>query len=65
MKNLRMKAARAARNLSQQQLAELVGVSRQTINAIEKGDYNPTIRLCIDICRALDKTLDELFWPED
>ena len=65
MKNLRMKAARAARDLSQQQLADLAGVSRQTINAIEKGDYNPTIRLCIDICRALDKTLDELFWPED
>ena len=64
MKNLRMKAARAARNLSQQQLAELVGVSRQTINAIEKGDYNPTIRLCIAICHALDKTLDELFWEE-
>ena len=53
MKNLRMKAARAARNLSQQQLAELVGVSRQTINAIEKGDYNPTIHLCRAICRAL------------
>ena len=65
MTNLRMKAARAARNLSQQQLAELVGVSRQTINAIEKGDYNPTIRLCISICRALDKTLDELFWEEE
>ncbi|HAT82552.1 putative transcriptional regulator [Eubacterium pyruvativorans] len=65
MKNLRMKAARAAKDLSQQQLADLAGVSRQTINAIEKGDYNPTIRLCIDICRALDKTLDELFWPED
>ena len=65
MKNLRMKAARAARNLSQQQLAELVGVSRQTINAIEKGDYNPTIRLCISICRALGKTLDELFWAEE
>lgn len=65
MKNLRMKAARAARNLSQQQLAELVGVSRQTINAIEKGDYNPTIRLCISICRALGKTLDELFWEEE
>ena len=64
MKNLRMKAARAARNLSQQQLAELVGVSRQTINAIEKGDYNPTIRLCLAICHALDKTLDELFWEE-
>ena len=65
MKNLRMKAARAARNLSQQQLAELVGVSRQTINAIEKGDYNPTIRLCISICRALGKTLDELFWEDE
>ncbi len=65
MKNLRMKAARAARNLSQQQLAELVGVSRQTINAIEKGDYNPTIRLCCAICRALGTTLDELFWTEE
>lgn len=65
MKNLRMKAARAARNLSQQQLAELVGVSRQTINAIEKGDYNPTIRLCRAICRALGMTLDELFWTEE
>lgn len=64
MKNLRMKAARAGKDLSQQQLAELVGVSRQTINAIEKGEYNPTIRLCIAICRALDRTLDELFWEE-
>ena len=62
MKNLRLKAARAAKDLSQEVLANLVGVSRQTINAIEKGDYNPTIRLCVDICRALDKTLDELFW---
>ena len=52
-------------DISQQQLAELVGVSRQTINAIEKGDYNPTIRLCISICRALGKTLDELFWEEE
>ncbi|MBR2563985.1 MAG: helix-turn-helix transcriptional regulator [Paenibacillus sp.] len=62
MKNLKLKAARAGKDLSQQQLADLVGVSRQTINAIEKGDYNPTIKLCIAICRALDKTLDELFW---
>lgn len=62
MKNLRLKAARAAKDLSQQQLADLVGVSRQTVNAIEKGDYNPTINLCIAICKALDKTLDELFW---
>ena len=62
MKNLRLKAARAGKDLSQQALAELVGVSRQRINAIDKGDYNPTIRLCIAICKALDKTLDELFW---
>ena len=62
MKNLRMKAARAARDLSQQELAEAVGVSRQTLNAIEKGDYNPTIKLCVSICRTLGKTLDELFW---
>ena len=62
MKNLNMKAARAAKDLSQEQLAKLCNVSRQTINAIEKGDYNPTIKLCIEICKALDKTLDELFW---
>ena len=64
MKNLRLKSARAARDMSQQQLAEAVGVSRQTINAIEKGDYNPTIRLCLAICHVLGKTLDELFWEE-
>ena len=57
-----MKSARAALDMSQQQLADAVGVSRQTINAIEKGDYNPTIKLCIAICKTLDKTLDELFW---
>ena len=62
MKNLKLKSARAAKVLSQQQLADLCGVSRQTINAIEKGDYNPSINLCIQICKALDKTLDELFW---
>ena len=62
MKNLRLKAARAGMDLSQQELAERVGVSRQTISAIEKGDYNPTINLCIAICKALGKTLDELFW---
>ncbi len=62
MKNLRLKAARAAKDLSQEQLAALCSVSRQTISAIEKGDYNPTINLCIAICKALGKTLDELFW---
>ena len=53
MKNLRLKSARAALDMSQQQLADAVGVSRQTINAIEKGDYNPTIKLCIAICKVL------------
>ena len=64
MKNLKLKSARAAMDLSQQDLADKVGVSRQTINAIEKGDYNPTIKLCVAICRVLGKTLDELFWEE-
>ncbi len=64
MKNLKMKSARVARDLSQQQLADIIGVSRQTISAIEKGDYNPTINLCIAICRELGKTLDELFWED-
>ena len=65
MRNLKLKAARAALDLSQQDLADKVGVSRQTINAIEKGDYNPTINLCIAICKALGKTLDELFWEQE
>ena len=65
MKNLKLKSARAAKDWSQQQLADAVGVSRQTINGIEKGDYNPTIKLCIAICRELDRTLDELFWPDE
>jgi len=50
--------------MSQAQLAEAVGVSRQTIIAIEKGDYNPTINLCIEICKVLDVTLNDLFWND-
>ncbi|MDE5966654.1 MAG: helix-turn-helix transcriptional regulator [Lachnospiraceae bacterium] len=65
MKNLKMKSARAALDMSQQDLAAAVNVSRQTINAIEKGDYNPTINLCRSICKVLGKTLDELFWDEE
>ena len=65
MKNLKLKAARAGMDLSQDDLAKKCGVSRQTISAIEKGDYNPTINLCIAICKVLDKTLDELFWEEE
>ncbi len=64
MKNLKMKAARASLDMSQQDLASAVNVSRQTINAIEKGDYNPTINLCRAICKVLGKTLDDLFWDD-
>ena len=64
MKNLKLKAARAAKDLSQEQLAQLVGVTRQTIGMIEAWNYNPTLNLCIAICKALDRTLDELFWEE-
>ena len=64
-KNLRFKVARAAKDMSQKELAEAVNVTRQTINAIESGDYNPSIRLCIAICKALNKTLDQIFWEDD
>ena len=64
-KNIAMKDARTQAGLSQQELADKLGVSRQTINAIEKGDYNPTIKLCIGICRALGRTLNDLFWKEE
>ena len=63
-KNYAMKEARAKAGLSQQELAERLGVSRQTINAIEKGDYNPTIRLCIGVCHILGLTLNDLFWEQ-
>ena len=65
VKKLKLKSARSLMELSQEALAEKVGVSRQTINAIEKGDYNPTIKLCIAICKVLGKTLDDIFWDED
>nr|WP_315021606.1 helix-turn-helix transcriptional regulator [uncultured Aminipila sp.] len=62
MKNKKMKIARIECDLSQEQLAEKVGVTRQTIGMIEAGNYNPTLNLCVAICKALNKTLDELFW---
>ena len=65
MKNLKLKSARAALDLSQEELAKKCGASRQTMSAIEKGDYNPTINLCISICKVLGKTLDDLFWEEE
>lgn len=65
MKNKKMKIARVECDLSQEQLAEKVGVTRQTIGMIEAGNYNPTLNLCISICRALNRTLDGLFWEVD
>lgn len=64
-KNNAMREARSRKGLSQQQLADRVGVSRQTINAIESGDYNPTIRLCVGICKVLGLTLNDLFWEKE
>ena len=63
-KNLKLKAARASLDMTQKDLAEAIGVSRQTMNAIEKGDYYPSVKLCIDICKILSKSLDELFWED-
>ena len=64
-KNLRMKSARAAAGLSQTDLAEAVGVTRQTIGLIEAGGYNPTLNLCVAICKTLHVTLNDLFWEDD
>ncbi|MBE5991976.1 MAG: helix-turn-helix transcriptional regulator [Paenibacillaceae bacterium] len=64
MKNKRMKIARMEVDMKQEDLAKAVGVTRQTIGLIESGEYNPTLNLCIAICRVLDKTLNDLFWEE-
>lgn len=63
--NMKLRLARIEKNLNQQELADLVEVTRQTIGLIEKGNYNPTLNLCIKIAKALDRTLDELFWEVD
>ena len=65
MKNLKMKFARMEKDLSQIELAKRVGVTRQTIGMIESGDYNPSLKLCIAICRELGKTLDDIFWEDE
>jgi len=64
MDNMKMKIARVEKGLSQQELADLTGVTRQTIGLIEKGKYNPTLNLCLNIAKALNKTLNDLFWEE-
>lgn len=58
----KVKMARLQADLTQQQLADKTGVTRQTISLIEKGAYNPSLKLCLDICYALNRTLDDLFW---
>lgn len=63
-KNLKLKSARVMLDMTQLDLANAVGVTRQTISGIEKGEYNPSIKLCISICKVLGKTLDELFWED-
>jgi putative transcriptional regulator len=62
---MNLKLARIEKNLTQQELADIVGVTRQTIGLIEKGTYNPTLKLCINISKALDRTLDQLFWEDE
>lgn len=64
MKNKKLKIARVEKDMSQEDLANIVGVTRQTIGLIETGNYNPTLKLCIAICNALDKTLNDLFWED-
>lgn len=59
-----MKIARLEKDMNQEDLAKSVGVTRQTIGMIESGNYNPTLKLCVAICDALDKTLNDLFWTE-
>lgn len=64
-RNIPIKVARAEKDMTQKALAEAVGISRQTMNAIEQREYNPTIKLCRSICRVLGRSLDELFWEDD
>ncbi|ULG72220.1 helix-turn-helix transcriptional regulator [Macrococcus brunensis] len=61
----RVKLARLELGMTQIELADKVGVTRQTISLIEKDKYNPSLRLCLDICYVLNKTLDQIFWIEE
>lgn len=65
MKNQKMRLARLKLDMSQEQLASRVDVTRQTIGMIEAGKFNPSLKLCINICKALGVTLNDLFWEED
>lgn len=65
MKNIKLKIARARKDISQEELADLVGATRQTIGMIEAGKFNPSLKLCISICKVLEKTLNDIFWEEE
>lgn len=65
MKNIKLKMARVGKDISQEELANLVGVTRQTIGMIEAGKFNPSLKLCISICKVLGKTLNDIFWEEE
>ncbi len=64
MRNIKMKMARVELDMSQEDLAKAVGVTRQTIGLIEAGNYNPSLNLCVAICKALNRTLNDLFWED-
>lgn len=64
MRNLKMKFRRIEMEMSQTELARRAGVTRQTIGMIEAGEFNPSIKLCVAICRALECTLNDIFWEE-
>ncbi|ADL49925.1 helix-turn-helix transcriptional regulator [Clostridium cellulovorans] len=61
----KIKTARVEKGITQEELADMIKVTRQTISLIESGKYNPTLKLCISICLALGKTLNDLFWEEE
>ena len=65
MRNLKMKFRRIEVGMSQTQLAKAAGVTRQTIGLIEAGEFNPSLKLCIAICKVLGVTLNDLFWEEE
>ena len=65
MRNLKMKFRRIELDMSQSELAKKAGVTRQTIGMIEAGEFNPSIKLCIAICKALGVKLDDIFWEDE
>ena len=65
LRNLKLKFKRIEKNMSQTELAQAAGVTRQTIGLIEAGDFNPSIKLCVAICKALGVTLNDIFWEDE